>query len=389
MTDRPTAYLADRIFDGEWMHDDAALIVDGEQVSGLRRSEDVPVNARRIILENGLIVPGYVDLQVNGGGGVMFYDAPNVDILKTVAEAHARVGATSILPTLITNTPGNTAAAVEAAVEACVSDVPGIVGLHLEGPHLSIARKGAHNPDLIRSMTDSDVAELIEAAKRLPVLKVTIGPESVAVDQIRRLSEAGVFLSLGHTDCSFSDVQAAAEAGARCVTHLFNAMSQLGNREPGVVGGTLRTGTLSAGLIADLIHVHPAAIQTALAAKQGPGKIFLVSDAMATAGSGITEFELNDRIIKRSDGRLTLQDGTLAGADLDLSTAARNMTGLGVALETELAMATSVPADLVGLSGGQGRLAASGPADFLHLSEDLTLEAVWQGGARLPQIAAS
>jgi len=389
MSGQPKAFLADRVFDGGRMHYDAALIVADDRVSALCHRDDIPAESKQTDLGAGLIVPGYVDLQVNGGGGVMFYNTPDVRTLEVVAAANARVGATSILPTLITNTPENTAAAIEAAVEACAIGVPGIAGLHLEGPHLSIARKGAHSPDLIRRMTEDDLSALIAAAKRLPVLKVTIAPENVSFDQIRRLSEAGVFLSLGHTDCSFAEVRAAAMAGARCVTHLFNAMSQLGNREPGVVGGALGTSELSAGLIADLVHVHPEAIRTALAAKQGPGQIFLVSDAMATAGSEITEFELNGRVIKRSEGRLTLQNGTLAGADLDLTTAVRNLTGLGVALDTALAMATSVPADLVGLSGSQGRLVPGGPADFLKLSDGLTLEAVWQSGERLSQIAAS
>ena len=156
-------------------------------------------------IAGGTLAPGFVDLQVNGGGGVMFNDAPTVGTLKTIAKAHARLGATSILPTLITDSPDQVKAAV-AAVEAAISDrVSGIVGLHLEGPHLSLGRKGAHDPSLIRPMAPSDVAFLLHAADRLPFLKVTIAPESVSSQQIKRLSDAGILVSLGHSDAGYDE----------------------------------------------------------------------------------------------------------------------------------------------------------------------------------------
>ena len=339
-----------RVFDGTTLHPEAVvsfrdgtLIAVGADDPGIGSGETVD-------LGDDILSPGYVDLQVNGGDGVMFNDDPSVATIRRIAAAHRSVGATTILPTLITDTVDKTDAAIEAAVRAVAEGVPGIAGLHLEGPHLSAARKGAHDPALIRPMTDADLATLLNAAERLPQLKVTVAPENVTPDQVQQLAQAGVLVSLGHSDADYATCQAYATAGARCVTHLFNAMSQLGNREPGLVGAALADGGLSAGLIADGIHVHPDTIRLAWAAKQGPGQIYLVSDAMAVAGTDNTEFMLEGRRIKRQDGRLTLDNGTLAGADLDLTTAIRILHDkVGAPLVDALRAATAVPAALIGL----------------------------------------
>jgi len=377
------AYLGADIFDGAARLRGHAMLLEGGRVSAIMAEDAIPDAAKVTRLDGGLIVPGFVDLQVNGGGGVMFNDDPSVDVLRVMARAHAGLGATAILPTLITDTARHTRAAIAAVDAARAAGVAGILGLHLEGPHLSVARKGAHDAGLIREMGADDLALICEAATRLPVLKVTLAPESVTPDQIATMVAAGVIVSLGHSDAGFETCMKAAEAGATCVTHLFNAMSQLGNREPGLVGAALTCGALSAGLIADGIHVHPATIRAALAAKAGPGRVFLVSDAMSVAGSKQREFTLNGRLIRREGGRLTLEDGTLAGADLDQLTAIRNLVGWDITSETEaLAMATSIPADVIGVAG-HGRLIPGGPADFLHL--DGTGRArVWQAGVPLP-----
>ena len=373
-------YTGADIFDGQQMHVGCGLLVlDGRVVEIFPLDALGNVDQARA-LDGGVIAPGLVDLQVNGGGGVMFNDDPSVDCLTVMAKAHAALGATSILPTLITDTPDKTRAAIAAVQAAIAQGVAGIAGLHLEGPHLAQSRCGAHDPALIRAMDDTDLAELCDAARHLPVLLVTLAPESVTESQIAHLAAAGAIVSLGHTDAGFLACGRAANSGATCVTHLFNAMRPLGSREPGTVGAALRLGALSAGLIGDLIHVHPETIALALAAKQRPGRIFLVSDAMATAGSDISEFMLNGRCILRRDGRLTLQDGTLAGADLDLPTAMRNLTGIGVGVNQALAMASSVPAGVIGRSGDLGHLGKGRKADFVHLDAALTLRNVWRGG---------
>ncbi len=382
MTDSVKAYLAPAIFDGERILEGYALLVDSQRFAAILPVSDIPADVVSEEFENGILAPGYVDIQVNGGGGIMFNDNQSVETLATMAAAHASLGATSILPTLITDTAERVSAAINAVEHAIVQGIPGIIGLHLEGPHLSPKRKGAHAEPFIRTMTDVDLELLRQAAQKLPVLMLTISPENVSTEQMLALNAAGVILSLGHTTADYSDCVTAVDNGATCVTHLFNAMSQLGNRDPGVVGAAISLGSLSAGLIADTYHVHPETIGTAIRAKRGPGQLFLISDAMAAAGSTIEHFILNDRRIERHGGRLTLEDGTLAGADLDLSTAVRNMTNIvGTTLQTSLAMATSIPASIVGREQEMGHINRGQSADFILLDDRLQLARVWQKGA--------
>ncbi|MCE8511461.1 N-acetylglucosamine-6-phosphate deacetylase [Ruegeria pomeroyi] len=372
-----------RILTPEGVVDGHMLVIDAGRIQRIAPLGEIPDNARHLRLQGGWLAPGFVDLQVNGGGGVMLNNAPSVDSLRKMAQAHARIGATTILPTLITDTPAVVAAAITAVEMAVAGGVPGIAGLHLEGPHLALSRKGAHDPALIRVMEEEDLALLLEAARRLPLLKVTLATESVTPEQIRALTAAGVLVSLGHTDARFEDCRAAADAGAACVTHLFNAQSQMGNREPGVVGAALALGALSAGIIADGVHVHPASLGNAIRAKAGPGRVFLVSDSMATAGSDIDAFTLNGREIRRSGDRLSLADGTLAGAHLELAQAIRNvmaMAGLDVA--AAVGMATRSPADLIGRVD-LGRLAPGARADLVHLDDQVALRRVWRDGLEI------
>ena len=260
------AFIGADVFDGKRLYQDAALLLSDGAVDAIIDAQSVPDSYAITTMDGGTILPGFVDLQVNGGGGVMFNDAPSVIGLTTIAEAHARTGTRAFLPTLITDTPDRTSAAIDAVATAIAQKVPGILGLHLEGPHLSLAKKGAHDPALIRPMTANDLAELLDAAKRLPNLMVTVAPENVTFDQVKHLSEHGVIVSLGHTNCSYDTAQQAIAAGATCVTHLFNAMSQMDSRAPGLVGAALGTPGVMAGLIADGIHVHPKTIQVALSA---------------------------------------------------------------------------------------------------------------------------
>ncbi|MFQ6550970.1 N-acetylglucosamine-6-phosphate deacetylase [Aestuariibius insulae] len=343
-------FIGGRIFDGNRLRDGiAACFRDGVFTEYLA-AEDVPQSASCVDLDGDLLSPGYVDLQVNGGGGIMFNDDPSTATLKRIADAHRRLGAVTILPTLITDTREKTEAAIDAATSAISEGIRWIGGLHLEGPHLSVTKKGAHDTALIRPMDDADLEVLLEAKRDIPVLKVTIAPEAVTSEQVTTMARAGILVSLGHTNADFETCLSYARAGARCVTHLFNAMSQLGSREPGLVGAALSSGTLSAGLIADGVHVHPALMRMALASKAKPGGLFLVSDSMAVAGTEQTEFFLDGRRISRKCGRLTLDDGTLAGADLDLTTAIRVLTEEAqVPLDAALRAATTVSGDLIGL----------------------------------------
>ncbi|WP_282092373.1 N-acetylglucosamine-6-phosphate deacetylase [Epibacterium ulvae] len=339
-------YHGGLIFEQGVLHYDKIAYFEKGVLTSLTDSIDPDVPS--VNLKGDILCLGYADLQVNGGDGIMLGDLPTVEGLTRIATAHRSLGANLILPTLITDTPEITKAVIHAAIDAVRLGVPGVAGLHLEGPHLSIARKGAHDPDLVRKMSDDDLQMLIEAARHLPVLKVTIAPENVTTQQVRNLADTGVLVSLGHTNADFDTALEYIEAGARCVTHLFNAMSPLTSRAPGVVGAALSSGAVSAGVIADGIHVHPHSLGTAWRAKQGPGSLFLVSDAMAVAGSSATKFSLGQRDIHRHKGRLTLMDGTLAGADLDLTTALRVVTQeVGVPLATALSAAIETPRRLI------------------------------------------
>jgi N-acetylglucosamine-6-phosphate deacetylase len=261
--------------------------------------------------------------------------------------------------------------------------MPGFLGLHLEGPHLDPRRKGAHDPALSRPRTDTDLACLCDAAERLPALLVTLAPATATPAQVAALAVAGVIVSLGHAEASAAEARAGFAAGARAVPHLFNAMSPLGHREPGLVGAALDS-DVHAGLIADGIHVDPVAIRIALAAKRGSDRIFLVTDAMAVAGTDLATFRLNGRRISRRDGRLTLDDGTLAGADNDFPGSLRVLVAdVGLTPAAALAMATRVPAGLIGQGGRIGCLVPGAHADLVHLGPQFELRGVWRGGQSL------
>ena len=376
------AYTGARIFDGERFHEDKALMVESGRVSGLVPPSQVPDHAVIEPLSDALIVPGFIDLQVNGGGGVMLNDEQSVEAITRICSAHARFGTTALLPTLITDRVDITDAAIAAGKAARAVGVPCFLGLHLEGPHLSIIRKGAHDPQLIRPMDLSDLDRLIAAKAGLDVLLTTVAPENVSAEQVEILARAGLLISLGHTDSKAETASLYAAHGARLVTHLFNAMSQLGNREPGVVGATLTEGSLFAGLIADGFHVHPRSIAVALSAKRGPGRIFLVTDAMSTIGTDMTRFMLNGREIRREGGRLTLADGTLAGADIDMLSSVLFMKDVvGVELSEALRMASLYPAEAARIASRKGALRPGMDADFVVLSETLAMQATYIGGS--------
>lgn len=379
MTQGTVTLRGGRIFDGKQLLDGHAICFENGQRVAFGPEADVPDLGDVIDLAGDILSPGYADLQVNGGDGIMLGDDPTVQTLSRMARAHRSLGVVNFLPTLITDTPEITSATIEATIEAIHQGIPAIAGLHLEGPHLSVARKGAHDADLIRPMQDHDLAELLEAATRLPLLKVTIAPENVTEAQVAAMAQAGILVSLGHTDADFETCRRYMAAGATCVTHLFNAMSQLGNREPGLVGAALATGDVFSGLIADTVHVHPQSIRAAWQAKAGPGQIFLVSDAMAVAGSDKTQFTLKDRTIYRQDGRLTLANGTLAGADLDLTTAVRVMVNeVGIPLVDALASATTVPMQLLNRPAITSADPTCRLSDLIRLSADLRHVSIWE-----------
>jgi len=370
------------IFDGEAFIDGQAVLVEDGVVAALCPVGE-SLGAETVIeLQGGVLAPGFIDAQVNGGGGVLFNETPSKTAIGAIADAHRAFGVTALLPTLITDTPEKMRLAAAAVKDAIASGCPGCLGIHLEGPFLSLARKGAHRGEMIRPMNERDVEFLL--GLEIDTVLVTLAPDVVPPEQIRALSDGGIIVSLGHSNATWDEVARAVDAGARGVTHLFNAMSPLGQRAPGMVGAALELGDLWCAIIADGHHVDAAALRIALRAKNGPGRLFLVSDAMPTVGDAGDVFMLNGRTVTRAGGRLTLADGTLAGSDLNMTRAVRFAIGeLGVRRQEALRMASLYPAMLLRKDDGYGRIRPGYRADFVHLSDDNMVRSVWVGGENL------
>jgi N-acetylglucosamine-6-phosphate deacetylase len=371
-----------RIFDGERFHDERALIVKDGRVEAIVGGNDLP-EGEVVTLAGGVLSAGFIDAQVNGGGGRMLNDEPSPDSMYMIADGHRPYGTTALLPTLITDTTEATAAAIEAAKIAVTAN-RGIAGLHLEGPHLAPARKGAHLAELMRPVEDKDVKAFIAARETIGTLLVTMAAEQVTVSQVRELSEGGVIVSVGHSDSTSEAAEARFDAGARGVTHLFNAMSQLGHRAPGLVGAAIDHPAVWCGIIADGHHVDPKALRTALRAKRGEGKLFFVTDAMSLVGSEKDTFTLNGRTVRRERGgfcsKLVLSDGTLAGSDVDMASTIRyGVTYLELTLAEALRMATLYPARFLHLAD-RGHLSPGARADLVHFTDAIEVTATWLNG---------
>jgi N-acetylglucosamine-6-phosphate deacetylase len=369
------------IFDGTKRRPQHAVIVDGARILDVVPESDIPIDVPVHRLSGGVLTPGFIDAQVNGGGGVLLNDARTAGDVRTICDAHAQFGTTALLPTLITDSPAATARAVAAVKQAIAGGTLGCLGMHLEGPFLSPERRGAHDANLMRTMTEADVDEILSLD--IETLIITLSPDRVAPAIVRRLVQGGVIVSLGHSNATYDQILAAVDAGARGVTHIFNAMSPLTHRAPGAVGGALDSGELWCGLIADGHHVHPAAIGIALRAKRQPGRIFLVTDAMSTVGSDQQTITLNGRIVWRRNGALELEDGTLAGSDLDMMSGVRYLVkAVGVELGEALRMASTYPAEFL-KRPDLGRIAPGARADLVHIDDDLKARATWRAGVLL------
>lgn len=370
-----TVLAPSQLFDGYTIRTGVAVRIDGERIAEVL--DTPPQDAQRL---DGLLAPGLVDIQVNGGGGVLFNDSPTVETLRTITAAHAQRGVTSLMATLISDSREKTEAAIKAVGEAIEAGAPGLLGLHLEGPWLSEPRRGVHPAANLRTLDNDDIS-LLTSPCDFPIM-VTVAPERVSPVDISRLVAAGVRVSLGHTAADTATVEAALAAGATCFTHLFNAMPPMESRNPGPVGVALANAEAFAGLILDGIHVHPITARAAYLAKTAR-RMILVSDAMATIGANQPEMRLFGETIHVADGALRTSSGTLAGAHLDLAMAVRNaVTLLGASAPDALRMASSTPAEFLGVVS-RGRIAIGARADLVLLDSDIKMQAVWLGGQRL------
>jgi N-acetylglucosamine-6-phosphate deacetylase len=367
-----------RVFDGEIFHDDYDVVIEGGRIVETGRGLSTVDTAEAYDLEGRLLVPGLIDLQVNGGGGVLFNDAPTVETIRAIGAAHRQYGTTGFLPTLISDTPDTTRAAVEAVRGAIDKGVPGVLGIHLEGPHLAPDRRGIHDDRHIRAFGDAEI-DLLRSLDNGVVL-MTVAPEVVGPEAIERLSRAGVVVFGGHSAASYEQAREAFNAGMRGVTHLFNAMAPFAHREPGLVGAALEDRSCYTGIIADGHHVHPAVLAIAAAAKF-PDRMCLVTDAMATVGSPRPTFDWNGQQVIAADGCCRLPDGALAGSCLDMLSAVRNaIRFMRADLGRALRMASSNPANALGLGKQLGRVRPGYRACLLELDEALALRRSWIDG---------
>jgi len=375
-----TALTHARVLAADGWHDDLAVLLEGERIVDLLPPADPRVrDAHQHDLHGAMLVPGFIDVQVNGGGGVLFNEAPTVETLRRIGAAHRRFGTTGFLPTLISDRVEVMRAALAAVEQALAEGVPGVLGIHLEGPYLAAARKGVHDPKYFHAPGSDELALL--CAPHRGVRLLTLAPDQVPLASIGALAGAGLIVCAGHTAADYETTRAALAAGVRGFTHLFNAMTPFGSREPGVVGAALEDADSWCGIIVDGHHVHPASLRVAIAAKPR-GKMLLVTDAMPPVGADRPDYVLNGETIVVRDGICQTAQGVLAGSALDMASAVRNAVQLlGLPLEEAVRMASTYPAEFLGLGESHGRIAPGYRADLVVLDDEYRVQQSWIGGS--------
>lgn len=355
------------------------VVIEGDRILAVGRDIDLATMAAQVDLEGGFLLPGFLDTQVNGGGGLLFNDAPTVETIAMIGAAHRRYGVTGFLPTLISDDLAKVACAIEAVDEAIETGVPGVLGIHIEGPFLSERRKGVHDASKFRTL-DEAALTLLTSSRRGRTL-VTLAPETTTPEMIGRLAGAGVTVAAGHTNATYERLIEALGAGVTGFTHLFNAMSPLANREPGAVGAALDHQDSWCGVIIDGRHIHPAALRIAFRAKRHD-RFMLVTDAMPSVGMVDKNFTIQGRPIRVVNGVCVDENGTLAGSDLDMASAVRNAVQLtGLDLADAAAMASTNPAAFLGLDKELGRIAPGYRANLTVLDHGLKATRTWIDGS--------
>ena len=375
----PVALINGRVLANGGILDDRAVLLDGARIVDVVPAADSRCkSAAHHDLDGHLLLPGFLDTQVNGGGGVLFNAEPTVDAIRAIGEAHRRFGTTGFLPTLISDDLDVVARAVDAVRAAMESGVPGVLGIHIEGPYLNVERKGVHSSEKLRGLDESAIGLLtsLRSGKTL----VTLAPEMTTPAIISKLASAGVVVSAGHTNATYGEIRIALEHGLTGFTHLFNAMSQLTGRAPGVVGAALDDPGSWCGIIVDGRHVDPTVLRIALRCKRRD-RFMLVTDAMPSVGATEKTFSLQGRTISVADGVLVDEEGTLAGSDTDMASTVRNaMDLLGLELTEAVRMASQYPAEFLGLGSELGRIAPGYRASLVLVDDRMQVQATWIDG---------
>ena len=375
------ALINGRIYTGEKILHQHVLLVEKGHIIDIVPEHLLPQVKDCYDLNGGLLAPGFIDVHVNGAAGALLNHQPSSQALQTIAQAHREYGTTAFLPTLMTDTREQMVNAVAAVVAAAELGVPGILGIHLEGPYLNVERKGVHSAKRIRiPSSDEDINHLFDVFPAHLIKLITLAPERVSPEFIQRLIRHGMIVSAGHTEASYDQMQIALAHGVTGFTHLFNAMSPMTSREPGVVGAALDHGDSWCGLIVDGHHVHPVTLRQAIKAK-AKGKMMLVTDAMHTVGQGAGRFDLMGSPIVSENKKVTTLNGTLAGSNLDMATAVRNtVQQVGLGLEEALRMASLYPAQFLKLDHKIGRIAKGFQADLVLIDDHMQVQQTWIKG---------
>ena len=378
------ALIGAQLFSGKEFFDNRALLIDGENIIDVINEHDIPNNFEIQKLNGGILSPGFIDLQVNGGGGKLFNNSPDKESLNAIIEAHQHFGTTSIMPTVISDSL-NVLKRCATTISEEIENNKSLLGVHIEGPFFNVKYRGVHQKQYINTI-NSDYLNLFESLQDFPVM-LTLAPECISTKQLKHLKSLGFKILAGHTDASYDQLEEAIKYGLDGFTHLFNAMGQISAREPGVVGSALTFDNATASIIVDLHHVHPSLIQ--MVYKQKPqGKLFFVSDSMATIHHGEPSFELYDEVVSESNGRIINSEGKLAGSSITQIDAIKNAyQSCNIPLNEALAMASRYPAEYLGVANYLGSLESGYRADLTHFSLDFQVQNVWVAGKQLRQDA--
>ena len=374
-----TALVNGKVFTGEHWVTNHAVIIDGEKIIALCAADNLPAGVTTIIdLQNQRLIPGLIDTQVNGGGGVLFNDSPSVETLRVMGKAHRKFGTTGFYPTLISDDLSVVKKSIAAVKQAIVEKVPGVLGIHLEGPFLNPERKGVHDASKFKIIDEAafELLTSLDVGKTL----ITIAPELTTPEMIARFVAAGIVVAAGHSAANYEQTNTALAAGLSSFTHLFNAMTPLTSREPGMVGAALENENSWCGIIVDGHHVHPSTLKIAHQAK-AIGKLVLVTDAMPSVGAIDKSFVLNGELIRCENGKLSTKSGTLAGSDLDMLTAVKNTVKLvGLGIDEAIRMASTYPAAMMGEST-LGSIKVGYTASMILIDNDFQLIRSWINGS--------
>ena len=376
------AITGSKLFNGIDFIEHKALLIDDQHIAGIVNEDAIPTDFSVQKLEGGILSPGFIDLQVNGGGGKLFNNSPDKESLNTIISAHQYFGTTSIMPTVISDSL-NILQKCTDTISNEINNNHSLLGIHIEGPFFNVKYRGVHQKQYINTINASYL-NLFETLDKFPVM-LTLAPECISIKQLKHLNSLGFKILAGHTDANYDQLEEAVKYGLDGFTHLFNAMGQISAREPGVVGSAFDFDETSASIIVDLHHVHPSLIN--LSFKQKPkGKLFFVSDSMATINHGEPSFELYDEVVSESNGRIINSEGKLAGSSITQIDAIKNAyQKCSIPLESAISMATLYPAEYLGVSDYIGQLKKGYRADLAHFDSNFHVQNVWLAGKQIKE----